>query len=249
MIEMTEESSSQHSLVKSIFLHLFPGMAITIFVLSFTPFLLTIGLTPEFGLLFGFILIGEPFQIGYMLYLAKRKNRKISLQGIIMNREPQTKRNYFATPIFIVAVIFIISAITTPINIVLANTLFSWLPEWLLDSNPLLYTSSFLVIQMLFIFQLIVDGIINPIIEEFYWRGFLLPRLSRYGVYSVLISGFLIAIQHFWQIYNIIFMIPISLLLSFIVYRYRNVYLSIIAHCSINIISILVFYLGIFSNF
>ncbi|MFX0106587.1 MAG: lysostaphin resistance A-like protein [Candidatus Hodarchaeota archaeon] len=249
MTFVNEKTGEQHSLVKSIFLHVITGILITLFLLFITPFLLAIGLTPEFGMLFGFIFIGEPIQLGYMLYLGRKKNNKFSLKGVILNQAPLLKGNYFLPILLVIAVIFIISTITEPINVLLSNTTFSWLPYWLLNSDPLFYTNSILIIQVIFVFQLIVDGVINPIIEELYWRGFLLPRLSRYGIYSVIINGFLIAIQHFWQIFNFALLIPVSLILSYIVYRYKSVYLSMITHCLINTIGILIFYIAIFLNF
>jgi membrane protease YdiL (CAAX protease family) len=92
---------------------------------------------------------------------------------------------------------------------------------------------------MVFLLVLLVDGIVNPIVEEAYWRGYLMPRLSRFGVWAPIMNGFLFGLQHFWQPFNYPSIFLFTLLLAYVVWRKKNIYISIIAHCTVNIISTL----------
>jgi membrane protease YdiL (CAAX protease family) len=69
------------------------------------------------------------------------------------------------------------------------------------------------------------------VVEELYFRGYLLPRLSGWGWVALVISALLFACQHFWQPYNILFIFLLVLLEAVIVRWKRNVRFSILCHC------------------
>ena len=81
-----------------------------------------------------------------------------------------------------------------------------------------------------------VDGIINPVVEELYFRGYLLPRISRLGWLSPLVSASLFTLAHFWQPYNYPTIFLIQLPLVYVVYWKRNIYIAILVHCAGNLI-------------
>ena len=94
----------------------------------------------------------------------------------------------------------------------------------------------------------ILDGIINPIIEELYFRGYLLPRISRFGWIAPLISAVLFTVQHYWQPYNYPLIFLIQLPIVYIVWWKRNIYISMLAHCGGNTIGALLSLIGFFSG-
>ncbi|MFL7791458.1 MAG: hypothetical protein AB8I69_04905, partial [Anaerolineae bacterium] len=82
---MTENNSSQaetnveqHSLVQSITLHLLPGVFILIFYTITAPLMGEIGFPSGTALFIGIAFILIPFELGYLLYQGKKRNRTFS---------------------------------------------------------------------------------------------------------------------------------------------------------------------------
>jgi membrane protease YdiL (CAAX protease family) len=82
---------------------------------------------------------------------------------------------------------------------------------------------------------MISSGMIAPIIEELYFRGFLLPRIDRLGVWAVLLNVSLFAFHHLWTpLLNpgrILAWFPII----FIVWRKQNIYIGLYVHLITNL--------------
>ncbi|MCW4019877.1 MAG: CPBP family intramembrane metalloprotease, partial [Candidatus Bathyarchaeota archaeon] len=164
------------------------------------------------------------------------------LQGIVVYRQSLPILQYVVLSFALVLVFFSISLLAAPVSSLLAERLFYWLPRWLLEPDPLLYTESVEVLWVVFLLVLLIDGLINPVVEEAYWRGYLMPRLSRFGRWAPVINGLLFGLQHFWQPYNYPGILLSSLLIAYAVWWRRNIYISVIAHCTVNVIGALITY-------
>ncbi|MFN2272167.1 MAG: lysostaphin resistance A-like protein, partial [Anaerolineae bacterium] len=74
-------------------------------------------------------------------------------------------------------------------------------------------------------------------VEEMYFRGYLLPRLSRFGAWAPLINTLLFSLYHFftpWQnVTRIIALIP----MVYVGWWKKNIYLGMIVHCLANTFS------------
>ena len=90
-----------------------------------------------------------------------------------------------------------------PVSNYLLNTVFRWIPSWYnWNQDMSLFSRNIIIITILvnfFIFTLIV-----PIIEELYFRGYLLARMKWMGKYSVLFNVILFSVYHFWSPWLII---------------------------------------------
>src|SRR5205807_838165 len=76
-------------------------------------------------------------------------------------------------------------------------------PTWLLpgyDVTTAGFPTAVLVVTQLV--TLLIDGVLNPVVEELYFRGYLLPRLPVAGWPAVPVSAALFAAQHYWQPFN-----------------------------------------------
>jgi membrane protease YdiL (CAAX protease family) len=138
-------------------------------------------------------------------------------------------------PVFIVAA-FLIDAVTAPLKTTLVNSL-PWLPQWfeMRDASLLAaYARPALVVT--FAFYLLLNGIAGPIVEELYFRGYLMPRLSRFGRWTPVVETALFTFYHFWQPYywitQFLFMLPIVFAVSW----KRNFKLGIIIHVALNLL-------------
>lgn len=76
-----------------------------------------------------------------------------------------------------------------------------------------------------------------PITEELYFRSFLLPRLPISPTWGApLLSTLLFSLYHFWAPWDNIGRIVALLPVVYEVQWQRNVYLSILVHCLLNLI-------------
>jgi membrane protease YdiL (CAAX protease family) len=48
------------------------------------------------------------------------------------------------------------------------------------------------------VLQVVSSGLVAPVVEELYFRGYLLPRIDRLGIWAPLIGALLFASQHVW---------------------------------------------------
>ena len=126
-----------------------------------------------------------------------------------------------------------------PISTTLKTTLFAWLPPGFAatssaDAAGLLgYPRSALLLT--FGAYLILNGLAGPIVEELYFRGYLLPRLSRFGRKAPLLETLLFTVYHFWQPWLYPTILAAFAALVFPIYRTRNIYVGMWAHCLLNL--------------
>lgn len=73
--------------------------------------------------------------------------------------------------------------------------------------------------------------------EEFWFRGYILPRQElAFGRWAWLANGLMFTLNHLWQPWILIAILPTSLLLAYIVQRRKNTWIGIVQHGSTNII-------------
>ena len=85
--------------------------------------------------------------------------------------------------------------------------------------------------------QLVVSGIALPWLEELCFRGFLLPRLSRFGALAPLTSGLLFGLYHSWQPFGFATVFLLGTGFSYVVWRKRDIRLAIALHVLANSIA------------
>ncbi len=243
------ESVPQHSLAKSIALHLLPAIFVVSFYVLAAPFVIQLGYPSGLTLLLGFLFVGIPIELGYLFYQGKMRNGAFSLRGIVLYRERIPVWQYFAFFLLLFVLAFSVLFLISPITEFLAEKVFWWLPPFLLPDGSSSYpTPTQTAILITLILGLIVDGFVNPIVEELYFRGYLLPRISRLAWLAPLASALLFTLQHFWQPYNYPLIFLIQLPLVYVVWWKRNIYIAMLVHCAGNIIGATLSLIGFFSS-
>jgi len=88
--------------------------------------------------------------------------------------------------------------------------------------------------------------LVSPVVEELYFRGYLLPRLpvTGWGA-AVPLSAALFSIQHYWQPYNWLLIFALQLIATALVVRLQSVRLGIVMHVLTNSFGILVVLIGV----
>jgi membrane protease YdiL (CAAX protease family) len=227
----------QHSLLKSVALHLLPGAIVMGVYVAAAPLVMRLGFPPGVTLLLGFLLIGGPIELGYLLYLGKKRNGKLSLRGIVLYREAMPIWQYAILFLLLLVFAFTVLFLISPVTQFLAEHVFDHMPGYLLPDGVEKYGPfAPTAVLITLVLGLVLDGFTNPIIEELYFRGYLLPRISRFGLLAPLMSAFLFSVQHYWQPFNwpLIFIIQIAIV--YVVWWKRNIYISMLAHCAGNTI-------------
>jgi membrane protease YdiL (CAAX protease family) len=236
-----DQEAEQHSVVKSVFLHLFPGLLITLFFLVVLPMSIIRGGTSYLAILLAILFVLIPFELGYLFYQGKKKNGRFSLKGIILYREKISIMEYLAIIPVLYFFIAIISLLYPPVRSFIIETFFSWVPGWVfLDDflvDPSAYSRSSLIPTSLL--GLLLSGFGASIVEELYFRGYLLPRISRFKMLAPLMNVALFSIYHFYSPWQIPGIFLAFLPVAYVVYLKKNIYLSIIVHCLINMYGVL----------
>ncbi len=239
---------AQHTLLQSFLLHVLPGALATITFIVIKPKLDPLGYPPLLAFLLAILLIDVPIMLVVLFYEGKKLNGEYSLSGIVTYCE-KTPWGVFAL-IFIGAfiLVFVLITLITPINTFVTEKLFSGLPKWIYleeQSQYLVYAKNLLILT--FTFQLVLTGIVLPWLEELYFRGYLLPRISRYGLWTPWISGLFFGLYHVWQPFGFLTVFVLGVVLSFITRWKRDLRLSISLHVFANAITRLAFLLAALS--
>lgn len=109
------------------------------------------------------------------------------LPAVLAYREPM-RRWWLAVPALL-AFAFLMAAVLAPVSDAILNYLTDVLPTWLLlDGDTGTEVSRSLLIFTTLV-TLVIDGLINPTVEELYFPGYLLPRLLVTGWRAVPVSS------------------------------------------------------------
>jgi hypothetical protein len=232
----------QMPLGRSVLLHLVPGALISAFYFLTAPAVQRAGYPPVAALLLGILLVLIPFELGVLLVVGHRRNRRFSLQGIVLYRQPLPWWKYtLLIPAFLVwgGICFVL---LNPVEGLQAAAWFSWMPAWSLPASQATqyagYSRSAALVTL--IAGLALNGVAGPIVEELYFRGYLLPRISRFGVLgSAALNVALFSLYHFFTPWGNLTRVLALLPLVYTVARMRNIYLSVWTHVGLNTLGML----------
>jgi membrane protease YdiL (CAAX protease family) len=93
-----------------------------------------------------------------------------------------------------------------------------------------------------------INGLIGPIVEELYFRGYLLPRMERLGRWAPLVNVSLFSVYHFWSPWQIVARILGLGPTVYAVRWKRNIYLGMAVHCGLNTLSVLIVAMLVFGR-
>lgn len=225
----------QHSIGKSTFLHLLPAVLWIIFYIPLARLASEKGIPSMLVMLITGTLILAAFQFGYLYYLGKKKNGTLSLQGIVLYREKMPWWQYIIFTVLILGWAILIVQLGANITEFLSTKVFSWIPDWYRLSRGSVEQNAPAVEITMAVLTILIFGVVAVVSEELYFRGYLLPRLTKLGKWAPLFNVVLFMLYHFWQPYMLVVGIIGLLPWVYIVWWKRNVYLSILVHCIMNL--------------
>jgi membrane protease YdiL (CAAX protease family) len=118
----------------------------------------------------------------------------------------------------------------------LKDEFFHWMPDWALNPLPASFadTGSSTAHVATAVGYLVILVILGPLVEELYFRGYLLPRLGRFGAWAPLINVSLFACYHLWKPWDAFMLILILAPTMYAVWRLKDIRISIAVHIALN---------------
>lgn len=231
---MLNSSIKQHTILQTIGLHLLPGAVLTLAFVLLDPWLRQYHLPPLLAFLISILLVLVPLELGWICFLGSRRNNKFSLNGIVLNREPLPLKDYFLLIPFLLIWSIAVFTVLGNLDQTILSNFFSWLPDWFQFSqfNPADYSQS--ARNTTFILFLLLNGFAGPIVEELYFRGYLLPRMEYLKGWAPLVNVLLFSLYHFFSPWQFFTRILAFYPLAYVVRWKSNIFLSMITHCLLN---------------
>lgn len=224
--------------VSLIVLHLLPGV---LFFIGFLPLVLIIHqkeIPILFAIVIAVIFLVIPYEWAFLLWQGERSTGRLILRGVVDFLEPIPLMQYFfLVPTLVIWSFLVAGALMLLFENSLRVAIFNSLPAGM-DITSMDNVSSY-DLWILFFARLLILGIIAPVTEELYFRGYLLPRMERWNGWSPLIHSVLFSLQHFLEPYAFLSRLIAFLPVALLVQRKRNIYIAIFYHVLMNILSTL----------
>jgi hypothetical protein len=225
----------QHSLGRSLLLHLGPGILIGLCYFALSPVLHQWGFPSIAALMVAVALVLVPFELGYLLREGRKRNGRYSLRGIVLYRSPIPKWQYFVWVPGLFVIVGVIFTLMKPVDAALQQSLFAWMPP--LESG---LTAGYSRTALIGTYALVAlfGVVIGPVVEEFYFRGFLLPRMEYAGKWAPALHSLLFAVYHIWTPWQFITRTLGMIPMVYAAQR-RNLYVTTIVHVLVNTLDVI----------
>lgn len=227
-------------------LYLGPGMLLASVYAFAAPRVADVGLPPVVALLGGTILVLVPVELavlavaGHRLVARSGGPRTGLVDAIRSAVGPVAPMRVWASlwlvPVVTAAAI-LLPGVVAWVEPWVRTHVFGWLPPWYgtygLDAHTLAaYTPGVRAgIVGLWVTAAVLIG---PVVEEWYFRGFLLPRTAGGGRAAPPLNALLFSAYHQWQPSAMLTVACFALPLAYAVWRRRALGAVITAHCLIN---------------
>lgn len=208
--------ADRHSVPLSIALHLVPGgLIVAVYALIGAPISRAIGAPIFAAWAIALAVVLFPIWFG-LLWLGKQKTGRYTMRGGVVHYrdKPFSRGKITLIGIGFLLYMFIVSLSLAPLDAWTYDHLFTWVTFESSGSSGTTYLDSYSkdAVLLTLLFCGPFTGFILPLIEEYYFRGFLLPRLPQLGRWAPLFNTALFSIYHFWAIWTvpskILFLLP-----------------------------------------
>lgn len=223
--------------------HFYIGVLITVFYVIAGPVVVTQGYPGLAPLLLAELFILAPVGMAHLLFKAKSLTGRYDLSSVIVYTNKISARSMVLWSLGGILLVILIYVPLYPVGMFFRTSVFAWLPEWYF--NPSFGSTDAALIAKIFLAGIFVDGLVGPIVEELFFRGYLLARMEHLKGWAPILNGALFGIYHFWQPHNLLAIIGVGIVLSYVVWKTRNVYLGIIIHCTINLLGAIGGYMAV----
>jgi membrane protease YdiL (CAAX protease family) len=218
----------KHTTAQSVFLHLVPGVLVgSFYFLALKP-VASMGYPSFFALLLAFAFILIPLELGFLLYQGKKKTGQFTLRGIVSYQNPIPWWQYLVWGCIIFGIVGAIMTLLKPVDTLLQKHLFFWMPDMDLGLDGH-YSKKILIVT--YSVALLINVFLAPMVEELYFRGYLLPRMK--GKSAIFFHSLLFAAIHVFTPWMIIAR-TVGFLPIILGTTKKNLYLGMVVHMLCN---------------
>lgn len=239
MITEVWQHPERHSLRRTVFLHLLPGIA---FTLGFIP---TAWLANQAGApIYLVLLVSIPLllfcEVGVLI--AERKRLRWSWRTIVIPRGCQGTLIFdiLLSVTVLYAIAQLLNVFGLPFRTVALSAATQWVPPWLVFNGLPVGISPGMLWLGLFL-----SGLAASTAEELYYRAFLLPRMPVSGRWAPAVNAALHAVSHFYSPWNYLGFFLAFLPLAYYVRLRGNVLPTILTHILFNSIGVILALAGL----
>lgn len=191
-----------------------------------------------------------PIELGVILYASKRETGKYSFACAFARHEKMPLWKICVIAFIFFGLAGILSITVAPLE----NYLFSGLRDDLLNHLPIgfdwtnyeyLKTFSKPVLITTCIYYFVFNVFLGPITEELFFRGYLSSYYNKQTAFTPILIAILFSLYHFWLPFNNGFRILVFAPVAYVAYKKKNIYISMLFHCTCNLISVIGFILEV----
>ena len=219
------------SIPKIVFLGLAPGAIMTLIGIIFASPAIGIKFNVLLAIMLGFIFGKIPFCLCVLGFTAKKENKKITEILFYNNKTPV---KILIPSIIIPLAIAVCSFVfILPVEAKLWGNAFSFFPDWFRLDRINIPEINFLKLTL--IITIIINGLAGPIIEEIYFRGYLLARMGVFGKFAPFVNMLIFSLYHFFTPWQNITRIIAGTPWVYSVWLNKNHKIGVYVHCILNI--------------
>lgn len=231
LVERADTQGSAHGAGRSILLHLGPGVvAMAVYVVTL-PVARHLGLPAIAALAVSGLVGVAPIQLAILTRHGHRYPGEPA--NLLRTRLPRAQ--LFCWVMVVISLSAGAFALTASWGSSLRAGAFGWWPAgWLVDTGayPGPNTTALVVTACL---MLLGSVIVAPVVEEFYFRGYLLPRMPvRLGRTAPLVHTVFFAGYHLWTPWLLPTRVLAVLPLAYVAARTRDIRVGIVVHVVLN---------------
>jgi membrane protease YdiL (CAAX protease family) len=222
-------------------LHLCPGIAFTALLIPISRLFVQHGLTAYLAELLLVPACLAPMLAGVVLFWNARTGEGPSLVRSIAYRARGSAGDYIVWPILLYLSFAAASLVVGPLSRSLQRQFLGWFPTRLtvdamiagLASTPPGPRLATLLLGAL------LSGVVAPLVEEAYFRGFLLPRIRHLGIMAPAVNAFLFGLHHFFSPWSLPVIFVAFLPVAHVVRAKRNFRVGVVVHALFNLTGVL----------
>ncbi|MFI6387222.1 type II CAAX prenyl endopeptidase Rce1 family protein [Nonomuraea sp. NPDC050540] len=212
--------ADRHSVPFSIALHLVPGaFIVAVYAFVAAPLVRATGYPIFMAWAIALAVVLFPLQL-FLLWLGKKQTGRFTMKGVVRHHDrPLSRRKVFWLGAACLVWMTVVSLSLTPLDNIVYDWFFTWVNYQGAGPDGTAYLQGYspdLVLTTLLICSPFT-GFTLPLIEEYYFRGFLLPRLPQLGKWAPFFNTFFFSVYHFWAPWTV---------LSKLVFLYPGVWLA-----------------------
>lgn len=243
--KLDSQSIRQNTFAQSLILTLVPGLLIFSVLWLFSFLFQSDVFLKHITIFIPTLIVVIPIELGYLLHLGKKLNGRFSLKGVVSYLNHLSIKDILMWVSLLTIWNFLIFYLFAPMEMWLIQTVFAWMPSGLLPS-PLPLSdlmalsdqySKGLIVLVLSI-GLILNGLITPIVEEFYFRGYILPRQAYLKQWAPVVNVALFAMYHLFSPWKWLTITVALLPAVYLAWKKKAIGLTILTHCLLNTLGI-----------